>query len=173
MDPLQLLEKALGADEAAVLWPHLSVARFSPGQSMFRDGVPSSHLYFVTEGTLNASVGTNSGPVGLGVVGPGSWVGEVGFVDGGPATANVIAGEPVVALRVTHDELMLLKDEHPHAAAVLMRAVTVQLADRLRASTAGIVEQVAEGRYRLRAPEENRGWMSNALGWLLGARGTP
>ena len=149
----------------------LTAALFPPNRYLFRESVPSSHLYFVVSGSLVATVGTSSGDVSLGVVRPGSWIGEIGFIDGGLATATVKAGEATRVLEISHAELASLQQNHPRAAAVLMRTVTMQLAQRLRASTRGIIEEVAEGRYRLRQPEENRGWLAHAMGWLVGSEG--
>ncbi len=171
MDGQAALAGSIGKEEAAALWPHLTVESYRPGTKMFVEGVPSSHLYFVVSGSLTASVGASDGAVSLGIVGPGAWVGEIGFIDGGSATATIIAGERTTALRITQAEMMLPKDEHPRAAAVLMRTVTGQLADRLMRSTRGIVEEIADGQYRVREAKANESWLSNALGWLLGTKG--
>ncbi len=171
MDGQAALASSIGKAEAEALWPHLTVESYRPGTKMFVEGVPNNHLYFVISGSLTASVGASTGAVSLGILSPGAWVGEIGFIDGGAATATIIAGERTKALRITQEEMMRLKDEHPRAAAVLMRTVTGQLADRLIRSTRGIVEEIADGQYRVREPEANQSWLSNALGWLLGTKG--
>lgn len=170
MGPQEQLAASVGTEEAATLWPHLELQKYRPGMVIFREGVPSQHLHFLVSGSLTVSIGTSDGSVSLGVIHPGAWLGEIGFVDEGAATATVAAGEPSLTLRISRDTLLELKNTHPHAAAVLLRTVTKQLATRLTRSTAGIVEQVAEGRYQLREAEENQGWLKLNLGWLLGIR---
>lgn len=168
MEPRDRLAASIGAEEAAVLWPHLTERRLAEGEAMFTEGVSSRQLYFVVEGTLIASVLTDEGPVGLGTVAPGAWVGEIGFIDGGASTATVVAATDVTVYGTTHTDLLQVADTHPRAAAVLIREITTQLANRLASSTAGIVEEIADGMYRLREPHENRGWLSNALERLFG-----
>ena len=171
MDAKAMLARSIGNDEAEQLLPHLEVEQFRPGMKMFREGVPSNHLYFLVDGSLTAAVGTSRGDVALGIVHPGAWLGEIGFIDHGPATSTLTAGEYCTALRISHASLLELQESHPHAASVLLRAVTRQLADRLKKSTTGIVEEVAEGRYRVKAAEDQRSWLQNALGWLMGTGG--
>lgn len=171
MDAKAMLARSIGAEQAEQLIPHLEVEQFRPGMSMYREGVPSQYLYFLVQGSLTASVGAANGAVTLGVVQPGVWLGEIGFIDRGPATSTIVAGEYCVALRISHDQMLRLQEENPHAASVLLRTVTRQLAERLKKSTTGIVEQIAEGRYRLKEPAEQRTWLQDALGWLTGAGG--
>jgi CRP-like cAMP-binding protein len=161
------LAAALGDDAAELLWPHLELVRFSANHTLFRDGVPSSHLYLVVDGNATVQHESSSGPLLLGVRGPGAWLGEIGFIDGGPATATVIVGEPVTALTIDHAALVELQTTHPHAALVLLRKVTRELAVRLQHSTAGCVEEVADGHYRVREAEQAPSWLTQALGWLL------
>jgi CRP-like cAMP-binding protein len=111
--------------------------------------------------------------VTLGVRGPGSWFGEVGFVDAGPSTATVVARGPVSTLRIDHATLMRLSTDHPEVASALLRHVNRQMALRIAESSSGIMDHVGPGRYRLRKPDEVRSWTSRALSWLLGAQERP
>lgn len=168
MDARDLLAESIGEEEARILMAHLWAEDFRPGHTLFMEGVPANDLYYLVSGSLTVTVQTAGGDVSLGLVRPGAWIGEIGFIDGGAATATVKSAETSRVLRISHDGLMTLQAKHPHAAAVLMRTVTAQLAQRLVSSTAGIVEQITEGRYRLKRPEETRSWLSRALGSLFG-----
>ena len=163
---MAVLAGALGPTDAEKLWPHLTEVTFAPGDRLFVEGSPANSLYLLVDGAFEVSMGA----VALGPASQGQWLGEVGFIDGGNATATVRATSAGRALRFTHAELITLPESDPSAAAVLLRAVTRDLADRLRASTVGIVEQVGEGQYRLRKPEENKSWLSQALSRLFGRR---
>ena len=92
----------------------------------------------------------------------------MGFLDGGPAMASVAVTAPGAALRIDHDTLVRLGSEHPHAASALLRHLTRQLATRIAEGSAGIVEEVAAGEYRLKKPEEVRGWLGRTLDRLFG-----
>ena len=167
-DPVALLAAAVGPEGAAQLRPHLEELALNDGEILFTDGVPSSHLCVLLEGELAVVYRGPTGTIELGVRPPGSWLGEVGFIDAGPATATVIAKGPCRLWRIDHPTVVRLIDEEPAVASVLLRHVMRQLAERIALSSSGIVEQVAPGQVRVRKPHEVRGWVSQALGWLLG-----
>lgn len=168
-DPTPLLAAALGAEGAARLLPHLEAVDLADGDVILTDGAPSSHLYLLVGGELGiVHVAPDGKRVDLGTRGPGSWIGEVGFVDAGPATATVVAKGPCRVLRIDHATLLRLADERPDVASVVLRVVTRQLAERIATSSSGIVEALAPGQVRVRKPEEVRGWVARALGWLVG-----
>jgi CRP-like cAMP-binding protein len=165
---LALLADAVGADGAAQLHPHLVALDLADGDTVFVDGVPCAHLVLIVSGELAIQHVADGRVVEMGTRGPGGWLGEVGLVDPGPATATVVARGPVRVLRMEHQTLLELITSHPEVASVLLRHVTRQLAERIATSSSGIVERVGPGQVRLRKPEEVRGWVSTVLGWLVG-----
>lgn len=162
------LAPALGPADAALLLPHLEPLTLTDGQRILEDGQRSDSLFVVVDGEVAVTVEADTGAVELGVRGPGAWLGEVGLLDGGPATATVTARGPARVLRLRKDELVRMTEEHPEVATVLLRHLTRQLAERIAATSSGIVERVGPGQVRVRKPEEVRGWASGLLGWLLG-----
>lgn len=60
--------------------------------------------------------------------GPGSIVGELSLVDNGPASADVIATSPTVAIPISRERFRSLMQEHPDFGLTVMRV----MADRLR-----------------------------------------
>jgi CRP-like cAMP-binding protein len=162
------LAEAVGADGAELLHPHLEAVTLADGETVFVDGVASSHVMLLVEGELVVRYEAGGHVVELGTRGPGSWLGEVGLIDPGPATATVVSRGPSRILRVDHATLLELAHERPEVASVLLRHVTRQLAERLATSSAGIVEHLGPGQVRLRKPEEVRGFVSTVLRWLSG-----
>jgi CRP/FNR family cyclic AMP-dependent transcriptional regulator len=159
-----ILAAAVGAEGAAALMPHLERVPLAAGDVLFTEGAPSPWLWVVVEG----EVAVRAGQVELVRRGPGSWLGEVGFLDKGPAMATVVAATSGAALRIGHDTLVRLGSDHPAAASALLRHLTRQLATRIAEGSAGIAEEVSAGEYRLRKPEEVQGWLGRALEQLFG-----
>lgn len=158
-------ERALGVDEATALMPHLRRLQKAKGAAVFRWGTPSSSLYLVCEGHLTASRGDFPHRLVLGEVKAGAWLGEVGLIDGGPATATVTADVPCKLLELTHDDLSKLD---PMLTSMVLRQVTRELAARLRRSSTGMLER-ADGKGYDRAPAAApQAWWTRALGWLSG-----
>jgi CRP/FNR family transcriptional regulator, cyclic AMP receptor protein len=169
---LALLAQAVGAEGADLLHPHLEAIELRDGDTVFVDGAPSDHLVLLVSGELVVQHVADGRVVEMGRRGPGSWLGEVSLIDPGPATATVVCRGPVRLLQLEHRTLLDLTTDRPEVASVLLRHVTRQLADRVAASSSGIVERVGPGQVRLRKPEEVRGWVSTVLGWLVGGSET-
>lgn len=167
-EELALLARGVGSEGAALLRPHLEAVDLSDGATVFVDGDPSAHLILVVSGELAIRHEAGAHAVEMGTRGPGSWLGEVGFIDPGPATATVVSRGKSRVLRIEHAKLLGLTDERPEVASILLRHVSRQLAERLATSSAGIVERVAPGHVSLRKPEDVRSWVSTVLGWLVG-----
>ena len=169
-DTITLLAQSLGEEGAALLAPHVEDVTLAAGTALFREGEPSSFLYLIVDGEADILQNVDGRPVRVASRGPGSWLGEIGFIDGGPATASVVAPAPLHAVRMAHTTLLILANERPEVATVLLRLVSRQMAERIAQTSSGIIEQVAPGQYRVRKPEEVRGWVSQVLGWLSGGR---
>jgi CRP-like cAMP-binding protein len=167
-DPGRLLAAALGAEGAALLRPYCEAVVLDAGATLLQEGVPAAHLFLIVAGAVAVQVDGRGGPVEVARCGPGAWLGEVGFIDRGPATSTVVAVDRVSALRIRHENLLQMETEAPRAAAALLRHVTRQLAQRIANGSAGVVEEVAPGTYRFRQPAEARDWMSRVFGWIVG-----
>lgn len=163
-----LLAQALGEPDAALLLPFLDVVTVADGTALLTEGAPSRDLYLLTEGELTIVHESPQVRIVLGQRPAGSWIGEVGVVDHGPASVSVIANGPCRLLRIDHAALIRLADDRPDVASVLLRHITRQLAERIASSSSGILEQIAPGQTRVRKPEAVRGWAASILGWLTG-----
>jgi len=104
----------------------------------------------VLEGQLRAvsSAGIPDGELVITVVGPGSLLGEMGVIDGGPRSASCTALTDVKLGLLSREALLGLVDSHPTVAARMMLGISTVLAGRLR-----------EGNRRLRTLSQ----MSRAL----------
>lgn len=164
-----LLVDSLGEEGAATLAPHFERVQVAVNEHVFTDGQRAARVVFVLSGSLEAAYDSDGSRVVLGQVGPGSWLGEIGFIDWGPATATVLATEPTELLCIHHGQLLALAEDHPAAASVLLRHITRVLAERLQKSTSGILRQIEDEEFVVEPVEQTRGWLSRTLSWLVGA----
>ncbi len=137
------------------------------GEVLVAHGAPSGTLYYVVEGSFRATRPTRAGAIELGQIGPGSWLGEVGLIDQGPATATVVALAPSRLLALDHAGLERLLTDDPELACAILRRVTRTLAARLRRTSAGVLEAMDDQEVRL-APASGPGWVTRAMNWLGG-----
>lgn len=139
------------SDEAAwYLAGWMTPVVLAAGEALLTEGVRDGDLYLMLGGELEVTVG---GDLVLGRVGRGDWLGEVGLLDGGPASATVRALGPCRLLRLERADLERAKVDDPACAAELLRALLVDLTERVRRCSAGLV-QVEDGRWRLRSAED-------------------
>ena len=77
---------------------------FARGAIIFRDGDPGGEALVLRAGRVKVSARRHSREVILAVLDPGSLLGEVSAIDGGPRSATVVALEPVEvdAVSVAH-----------------------------------------------------------------------
>lgn len=87
------------------------------------------------EVTVENIVVSRSDPIIISVLGPGSLIGELGLLDGGPRYATCTAVTPVHCVILTSEALEQVMDDHPRIAAKLILAMAARMAKRLRENT--------------------------------------
>lgn len=110
----------------------------APGEVLFHEGDSGSSVYACRSGALKIAVTTPGGrDVVLGLIGPGTVVGEFAAIDGLPRSATVTATEPTVVAIATRDEFLDVLERHPHLAIRLLRSMS----NRLRSLTVDLAER--------------------------------
>ena len=66
------------------------------------------------------------------ILGPGSLIGDMGIIDGGPRSATCTASTDLALAVLTREALTRLMDTHPSVAARLLLAMSKRIADHLR-----------------------------------------
>jgi CRP-like cAMP-binding protein len=166
VDATAILAQVVGPQGAVWLAPHVVQEAVADGEAILREGVSSSCLFVLAAGELVVTVGSRN--VVVATRGPGALLGEVGFVDEGPATATVTARGAATVLRLDHSVLEQLATDDPRAAAVLLRHVTRVMAQRIAAGSSGLLELQAGGQVGLRKPKPPAGWANRLFGWVVG-----
>ena len=97
-----------------------------PGQTLLREGQPTDSFFILISGKVEV---VRSGKPAV-RLGPGEFVGEIGMLDRGPATATVMADGPVDAMVLSHTQFSDAIKGNPSLALPVMAA----MAERLRAN---------------------------------------
>lgn len=159
----RIMADQLGAAPARFLLERMAARELRPGSDLLTLGAPSDALYYVLGGTLGVYVGDADRPLRVGRIGPGEWVGEVTFVDPGPASATVRAEEEALVVELRNRDIAFLTDEAPDVVTVLLHRLSLALAERLVKLGEGTIRSGDDG-LELASTEARRSW------WPFGAR---
>ncbi len=106
------------------------------GESLMEAGDDSSGLYLVQVGTLTVWAPIEGSSRRLRRVGPGAFLGEVGFFAKEAATATVIADKPATVLLLSRESFENLRKSDPDLALKLTQTVLALTAQRLKVTNA-------------------------------------
>jgi CRP-like cAMP-binding protein len=114
------------------LLAHLGVRPAASGDVIFREGDEADGLYGVLAGRIIVTVGSASGKeLTLNSFGPGSFFGEIAFLDGRGRTATALAREPSRLIFLGRTAFLPFLRRRPEAA---LRTIAF-LCERLRRTT--------------------------------------
>ena len=131
--------KAIGAHlnpaDLAAAGAHFRMRELAAGETLIKEGgsVPAACL--VMDGSVLVLARVADKDIEVVRLGAGSLVGEVSFLDAGPATATVVADSGATVATLDHPAWERLEREHPRAAMRLYHAFTSTVASRVRGAT--------------------------------------
>lgn len=143
------LVQHMGAEDREYLAGALELKRVEAGQTLLEYGKPSDRMYLVAEGDLAVRLPTSEGTVDLGSRGAGRWVGELGVIEPGPASADVAAGTDVTLWILTHEAFERMRVEKPCCAARVMEEMSKDVAHRMRTCNSVLFRRSDEGRLEI------------------------
>jgi len=117
----------------ASLLPYLEVVKVPPFGTVVNKGEHGDALFMVLEGEVRARVMIGGIETTLATLGVGECFGELAIVDQGPRSADVLANQPTVLIKVSNGALKKLFAEAPALAAPFTLALTRVIAQRVRA----------------------------------------
>jgi SulP family sulfate permease len=103
---------------------------YATGEHVLKQGEHSRDLHLIVQG--RADVVIESGTIRLAGFSVGAILGEMGFVNGTPRAADVMATEPVQSLVLSRESFDALSREHPAITQRIMQNLCTELAHRLR-----------------------------------------
>jgi CRP-like cAMP-binding protein len=104
---------------------------FRTGERMVRRGEKTDGVHLLLDGVATVELPAR---VKFLAIGPGEICGELSFLDELPASANVVAAEPVEALFLDRPTLYSLFELFPHLGSRFYRSLATNLSHRLRGS---------------------------------------
>ncbi len=136
-EQLSFLASATEADWAA-LRAHCELLTIPAGQLVIPQGANDRALYIVVSGSLEVTVPRNrrGGERQLTLIEPGTVIGELGFFDGLPRSANVRATSDAVLLRLGYQSFEVLAAKEPALGRRILLDMGRVLATRLRKAEA-------------------------------------
>jgi CRP-like cAMP-binding protein len=123
------------ADQAVVL-QYTQARLYEPGEFAVRRGEVDRSFFIIARGSFAVLVPTDEGPERVRALEPGDLFGEVGFFDGLPRSADVVALEASEALVLTQAAVQRLRLTHPRLALRFVLDLGRILGERFRASDA-------------------------------------
>jgi sulfate permease, SulP family len=105
---------------------------YKSGEVVFQAGDASDCMLVVLQGSAGVIVRNAQRDVRLTSVRRGGVIGEVGFLDGAPRSATVVAQDGLLVYVLTREAFDKLRRTAPNAVHQMMRNITLDLASRLR-----------------------------------------
>jgi CRP/FNR family transcriptional regulator, cyclic AMP receptor protein len=117
----------LSPQDRAALAALLVPRDFPAGGTILRMGGPGGEMFVVHSGRVSIAAGDPTGSeLGLGILRPGAFFGEISLLDGGPRTATARAIEPVRLLVLAREDFFSFLERHPKAARHIVEVVTAR-----------------------------------------------
>lgn len=128
----QLLGK-LDREEVQVLLDRLTPINVAPGEDVVRAEDHADSLYLIWEGKVAFFKEVSGKTIAVGTLGPGRFFGTEVVIDPAPEVGTSRAVESSILLRLDHASLEGLCDSHPRLGGHLLRALSLDMVDWLRA----------------------------------------
>lgn len=172
-----ILAKQLGEDQLDAVLRLSQVIDVAAGEAITHDLQPVDALYHILDGVFEVALYEDGESIRLGRLGAGQWIGEVALFSGERAASSTVTAEqPGRLLKMSYRDFALLRAQYPEAAARLVRVLSDEMVERLRASSAELV-RAPDGRLAIRgseqvhaAPAERRPGLVRLLRLLAGIR---
>jgi CRP-like cAMP-binding protein len=122
--------------DLAVVLQYTQARLYAPGQFAVRRGELDRSFFIISRGSFEVLVATEGMSKRVRLLEPGDLFGEVGFFDGMPRSADVVALEESEALVLTQAAFQRLRLTHPRLALRFVLDLGRILGERFRASDA-------------------------------------
>jgi len=145
---VSILAPGLKTDRARRLLRTGHMHEAQPGERVSLDGAPVTDLVLILSGRLRVE---KSGTQ-VATLGPGALVGELSFVSGGPATADVTVDSPARLFRLPVSEFRTLVARSEDIAQAIRQSIGNDSARKLTETTAKLSQLTSPDHDQKRAP---------------------
>lgn len=131
-DPEEQLQDGMATpfDPEAVA-PYCESKKFRAGDTLRHRGKYYRNLFLITDGIVEVRVAPYGRELDLIECKAGSPIGEIGFLRGCPATANVVAKTDVSVFAISDADLYVIEERDPELAVRLSRFLGATLEERV------------------------------------------
>lgn len=135
----------LTADEIHRLARFIQIYRAPGGAVIIREGEPGDFMMFIVEGRVEVfKQDRQKLPRMIAVVEAGQTLGEMSMIDGEPRFATCVAAAPTLVGVLTRENLAKVVLEEPMLGAKVLMELIVLMSDRLRATSAKLVQSLEQ-----------------------------
>lgn len=131
----------LTANDWILIGDHASVVTFRAEQPLIREAHPIDYVYVIRKGTVRIQVAGKR----IAQLGAGAICGEMGFLEGRPASASVVAEGEVEADRIPAGKLRDIFDTFPSIGHRFFKSIALNLSRRLRDTSAALADKNTSG----------------------------
>jgi CRP/FNR family transcriptional regulator, cyclic AMP receptor protein len=130
----------LSLEDAAKVVGYMELRAIEAGTVFVREGETegNDHMLLVLDGDLsveNSSLQEEDDNLVVRLLGPGSLIGELGLLDGGPRSASCIASSDMLVAVLSREHFLQLLGDEPRVGSLLLLAMSKRMADTLRETT--------------------------------------
>jgi CRP-like cAMP-binding protein len=136
----------LADDQLARLLKYMELKQVKQFEHVVRKGDPGDAMIFLLQGEMRVSVVIEGKETLLASLAAGDFFGDISLFDHGPRSANVIANEDCVLIRLSAAAVQKMLDKSPDIAAPFLFAIGKTLTTRIRANNKRFTETVAFAR---------------------------
>lgn len=134
------LFSGMGQGESRLLGAVMQVYEAEPGQTLIREGEPGDYMLLVMRGLVDVlRRDEHNFPRQIAVATPGQVLGEMSMVDGEPRFATCVVRETCRLAMLSRASLLTLMQREPVLGNKILLKLVSLLSERLRDSTAQLV----------------------------------
>ncbi len=147
--PRSVLLENFAAAEVRLLAHFMSVYRAAPGDEIIREGESGDFMLMLIEGRVEVLKRDRwKVPQMIAQVDAGKTLGEMSMIDGEARFATCVAAEPTVVAVLDRENLARIIVEQPMLGAKILMQLVLMLSQRLRATSARLLEMMDEQSHR-------------------------
>ncbi len=102
------------------------------GEFIFHEEGPGDAMYIIKSGSVKITKKVKDQENTIALLNPGEFFGEMALLDGLPRSASAKAASDVIILKITRNNYMLLRQQHPQTALKIIDILIKVLSNRLR-----------------------------------------
>jgi hypothetical protein len=133
----------LSEGQLALLLNFVEVQEAPVGSTVVKQGDHGDAMYMVLTGELRVKITAGGRQTILATLGTGDFFGEISMIDAGPRSADVVANQTSILLKISAAAFQRLMRESPAVAASLLLATCRTLTARIRADNKRYADSVA------------------------------